>query len=521
MKRIVALVLALLLCTCFMACSTAEAAEFTVKARDVSLNKYTNTIAVRLEDQNYYRIIDADGNVLMDESREYTYMSATSSYGFFKVEVKSADGIHDEGLVDGRGNVLVPPEYADVNIISDRWQAGVKLTPCAADDKDYTYSNWSSGEKSFFRVDTADIFFDGQKVGTLNRSDYGGGYCTAHNAYLCVTTLAKEKVFYNSQMERSPYQATTSSEFDTAYKKGVTTYIHQGSGQKAFDPACTLDPAELENPYVYEKGAVLDLQGNILFKTAQAYDTVRAFKNGYALVRIFSLNGLIDLEGREVIPAEYEELGDYGSSLVPFGYISAVKDGKFGFLDAKANVTCPFVYAKEVVNDRGCFATVKNLDGTIIVLSAAVGELPEHFADVSFPNYNGSMAFVGENAQKDYCVVDLYGNTLLPYSDTYRSIDLSVDGTVGVVSYGNREYGIFQFEIGAPAASEAPAAPAADDGSWTCDNGHSGNTGKFCSECGQAKPAQEAAVAKCPTCGYEFGDQTPKFCPECGTKIEK
>ena len=53
------------------------------------------------------------------------------------------------------------------------------------------------------------------------------------------------------------------------------------------------------------------------------------------------------------------------------------------------------------------------------------------------------------------------------------------------------------------------AQPAA--GGWTCSCGHSGNTGKFCAECGQPKPAP-AGEWKC-TCGAV---NTGKFCAECG-----
>jgi len=66
---------------------------------------------------------------------------------------------------------------------------------------------------------------------------------------------------------------------------------------------------------------------------------------------------------------------------------------------------------------------------------------------------------------------------------------------------------------------ECGAAKPADDG-WTCACG-AVNTGKFCQECGQKKP--ENASFKCDKCGWEpeKGSPVPKFCPECGDKFDE
>ena len=92
-----------------------------------------------------------------------------------------------------------------------------------------------------------------------------------------------------------------------------------------------------------------------------------------------------------------------------------------------------------------------------------------------------------------------------------------------------------------PAPAPTPAAAPANG--WTCSCGHTGNTGKFCSECGQPKPVLDTWTCscgavnkgkfcaecgkpkptaprhyKCNKCGWEPADPTnpPKFCPECG-----
>ena len=64
-----------------------------------------------------------------------------------------------------------------------------------------------------------------------------------------------------------------------------------------------------------------------------------------------------------------------------------------------------------------------------------------------------------------------------------------------------------------PMPQQAPQAPAAPAG-WTCSCGQTGNTGKFCANCGGAKPEPKPAAGtwKC-SCGTE---NTGKFCANCG-----
>ncbi len=510
-KKMICALLALLVLTC-MPAAMAETDDTDISARDMVLNRYTETLGCLAEDSSFYMLVDSSGNPLTDAV--YTSIYASGSYPFFEVSVQSEDGVHDEGLLDGEGNVIIPAEYADIVIISDRWQAGVRLVPSEADDKDYTFSNWSTGEKLFFRIDSVDFYFDGHLAGTLDRSQYGDSYCSAHGAYICVKNMERKNVFYNSRMEPSPYPASYSSEYDTVYKNGNTTIYHQGTGQAAFTDACTLTPDEVENPYWYDRGVLYGLQGNTVFTPDQNYDSIYAFSGGYARVSMNRYYGVIDESGREVVPVVYDGIG-YNTGSLKYGYISAEKDGKFGFVDLQGNVTCDFVYSTDIVNDKGTFATVKNLDGTIIVLSAAAGELPEHYADTYFAGSDGSLAFVAKNTKGETGLVDLYGNTVIPFRDDYRSIEVNREGTLALISFGSHQYRICRLSIEQPVPGSAPSAKDPSDPEvWVCSECRTENTGKFCTECGAKKP-EESGSWICPECRTE---NTGNFCMECGAK---
>ena len=62
------------------------------------------------------------------------------------------------------------------------------------------------------------------------------------------------------------------------------------------------------------------------------------------------------------------------------------------------------------------------------------------------------------------------------------------------------------FQLGGTSETASPA----ENGSWDCSCGKKGNTGKFCSECGKARP--EGAWF-CTECGAK---NTGKFCSNCG-----
>ena len=114
-KRCLCLVFAALLL--LLQVSLAETQMITLKARDVVLSRSTGTLGIRPEDSNTYHLIDSSGQRISDG--EYISIYAVSDYPYFKVEADGTDGIHNDGLIDAQGNVLIPAEYADIEVWSD------------------------------------------------------------------------------------------------------------------------------------------------------------------------------------------------------------------------------------------------------------------------------------------------------------------------------------------------------------------------------------------------------------------
>ena len=83
-------------------------------------------------------------------------------------------------------------------------------------------------------------------------------------------------------------------------------------------------------------------------------------------------------------------------------------------------------------------------------------------------------------------------------------------------SCGADNTGKFCMECGQPKPAKASTA----DG-WECPDCKTINKGKFCTECGAKKPAS-ALLYKCDKCGWEPDDPAhpPKFCPECGDPFD-
>lgn len=537
MKKTLAWALALMLTLCLSAAALAEsnvASSYTLEAEDVMLNPRTNAMAVRKLDSSTYVLMNADGQELTSEG--YIQMDVEDS--FFEVAVESGVNVH--GLIDSEGNEVMPMSYGDVEALSDRWTMGAVLEEATADN--YDYKSW--GGDAFYLVSTYDFYFRGAKVGSLGRTEYS--YATPHGNFLYVQDVAGNYSYYDSAFTKSAYTGDdSSSEYEERYSDN--SFWHRGSGQQAFVPSCTLTPDDVEVSIKCIDDQFYDLQGNPLFSTAGRYEYVYEPEGGYMRVEAFDKYGLIDVTGREIIPCQYDEVG-YSDTYFGAGYQRVVKDGKVGYVDLNGNETTEFKYSASLVSSiTAPFTDLQDLEGNLIVISAAVGELPETYSEVSYGRDAEVCPLLAVATDDDHAgVIDLNGNMIIPADGTYNDVydlDLSDDGTL-VVGYGvDYQYTVYHVEhtaseaaaADAPAGRDLPAgasllqgasnAPAEDAAagqdagaeSWSCPSCNTQNTGNFCTECGTSRPEESAS---CASCGHVFEDGVPtKFCPDCGAQV--
>lgn len=252
----------LLVLSLLLSCFVGAMAETTVTTVNLNhlyypyLNQNVNMIYSRTSRNSGYSIFDLTGNSVTFT----TYDDISSNrFGF---RVQNAAG--QRGFIDASGKLLVPTKYADIDAYSTKWQVGIVLFRSTSENYDYSSTNYSTGDKTFYLIDHADVYFCGQKVGTLKRNQYTDN-CEAHGDYLYIRDRDGKYHYYNSSFQESGYDSSSgSSEYDSVYKNHKYTYYHKGSGQKAFASGCTLTPDEVSRSIVENNGVLLDLQGNTI-----------------------------------------------------------------------------------------------------------------------------------------------------------------------------------------------------------------------------------------------------------------
>ena len=482
MKKLLSLLTALALCAGIAAaCAETTVSVKEIKADSLELNTKTNTLVVYDRNSGKKYVADTDMNRLSDE---YVYISAEEQY----FEAANED-LHC-GLLDGQGRLILPLEYGEVDVLSDRWIAGIRLVVSENTEENPDYRSLIGGTS--YMIDTVDLYYAGEKKGTVSRMEWKNA--RTYGDYLCVQDREGNYTFYSRDFEKSEAEIKYANEYE--YDYSTKTVTHLGSNSPAFTAGCTLTAEEVgQCLWTDSDMQLLDLQGNVIADlSAYKYANVDPETNLIKLEGDDGKKGLADSSGKEIVPCLYDSMSYALAGALKSGYLYAERDGKGGFVNLATGAETGFIFNRDAGNQRANFIFVDDAREGKILISAAAGELAERYqeANANFPNNGDACLYAVVKGQDDECrVIGQMGEDILP-GVTFKGIydaDMSDDGTLILLESGERgTYHLYTVSYD-PDLSAVPADTGSEgEETWTCENGHTGLTGNFCPECGAKRP---------------------------------
>ena len=455
--------LSLLCVTALLLCSMPASAEGTADPSGVSISLYGefdtdvrwvyNSTYLSYRGSNGYGLMDVDGNQI---TADYYSDSFDMDYGYIIGTTANAGTINAKGLLDGDGNLLIPFQYGDVDVLSTQWALGLTLKDAAADN--YDYSTW---DDDYYLIDTVDIYWlpTDSIVGTLTREEFNDASAEG-NVINIENRMTSEVTSYDSSF--------------TAL--GTVSYISSG------------DYASYDYSIYKDNGqeGLVDAAGNIVLPASYKY--INDSKRGCYVVSTGEKYGLIDLEGSVLIAPEYDRIvtnydapyyaeENTTSTYVFGGYVAVSNNDRLGYVTTDGTVTVEPSYAEDAVDLNGVSIFMTDLTGETKIL-AADGVLSDTPQGVETRNYavDYSGGFLYKTLNDDYLegLIDWHGNEILPCE--YYDIDLSGDGNYLLVQKDyDAPYELYTVTY--PSADGAAAVVTSQEGTDESTDGTEASTG--------------------------------------------
>ena len=493
---------------------TAEKTGTYTKQSIIFTNFMRQSSALISREEGGYALRDVDWNQLSAKYDDF----CQNAFDQRVIEVEKGG---KRGAVSAEGKEMVPPRYFDIKQVSDRWTIGI-LAEIVDKDVEHEYTNGA-------RITRADAYFQGTLVASLTRDEYDTA--SAFGDYLYVkarVTKGDMAGFAISPTGERREVRRTHTQFEGSYGD----IIHTATGEPAFVPSFSLAPDSIvpsiwrisNNKFsdVYGNTFVIDRELDGL-SGGEVSENKRG--NGYFVVTAKDERmGLYSFDGKEILPIEYDAIGgEYNGGYFRNGYQAVVKDGMVGYVDLQGKPVSGFTFRysdgfKGFKYNNPFMWIADPLSGKLIIMSVGCNEMPKKYDEVVIMSNSRPDSFVLGVRDNGLCgAIDIYGNEIIPLQ--YREIAISPDGSVAACMSveSDSTYDVYKITCTSdqtkplqPVETEPPVLPAADD-EWICPKcGAEGNTGNFCPNCAEPRPAK---VWICPNCGQE--GNTGNFCPNC------
>ena len=419
MKKLIALMMALLLPLTAMAATVTEMPEECYRLLDGGL--------VVCRDYDGMWLVDAGG---LRVSETYDRVAGD---GFLAV-VATGDGLNAEGAIDNRtGEVIMPMQYGDVEMIHERWYAGVVLTP-SNDPKAPYYDR----EDNRYDVLSADMYFGGKLVCTLTGAEYGN--CEGFGDYLCV--INDENILWlDATGAKIAYERYSEYRYEYRTDRETGAVIHNGSNTEAFVPGCTLTRAQVRSAFTETEAGVVDLQGNVLMAADAAPEGMQVTNvaDGYVELGIYDHEvyewhkAVMKADGTVIIPFTLGKLPNYYTWYAGGVLTALTLDGQLCLFDADGKVLASMAMPEgmDTYDFFGFFESARVLvfegENGFSALSADAGLMDlSAYADVRLAHVSG-LLFV----QKDnrWGCIDSTGAEVVPCM-FYSMPEISADGAL-------------------------------------------------------------------------------------------
>ena len=408
MKR--ALTIFLTICLMTAACSSAFA-SVAVSLEEIPNSKYGhmgNGCAFLSRKYGGYVLLDENGQEVNGDLYEKIYANLVGK-GFMIIGSEGKIGVLWED-----GKLILPCIYSEVRCYNDDWLAGKQ-------------------------EDTAryDICYKGTIIAHLD-FDQVDGFTTAqpYGDYLYFPGSTDHLSMVSVDKNGNILQSEGCSYFDEYHHDYKTDlFYHAGSGQTAFVESCTLQPDEVECPYLADDRFILDLQGNILASLPEwiVVPAVRGvpFRNYFEIQKDHK-KGLMDSQGNIILEPVYDEIHKEPNAL---GLFLVKKDDQILFVDRSGAVVQSINYAGSTSDIGGWtynspILVFDSMSGKR-VFTACAGLLPESFVGEYsiYPDARLVVSITWKSPDGyQYGVMDVNGNMLVPFSK--EEIEVNTTGTL-------------------------------------------------------------------------------------------